>query len=551
MHHDPSSPHPPAEHTPEAIGKWEMLDAQFVNSATHVALLPTNKIFIFGGSSLDPDEFKHPTLPRAEILDLNTSPWQIYPLPCDPMTCDLWCGGHTFLADGRLLFVGGTSYYPPPPDPFYGGLKEAYLLDPFTETWERLDDMQIGRWYPTLIRLADDRVLTLAGLEYRVPTEAPNTNILKNLFELVAKIRERIARVNEVFDPATKRWSRMKGERLLPLYPRMHLLPDGDVFYSGMFNTHFFVPGRFPSARWSPQTEEWREVGGRHREKNREEGISVLLALRPPDYSPQILIAGGGTHNLGRIIMSLLHSVGKDSWSSFFNRLTRVQDSVERIDLSEPSPSWKLMGRMHYPRIHANSVLLPDGNVLVVGGMSRYEGHGTGTHGALDTPSGVLEAEMYDPSTNTWTLMAAQQKPRLYHSTAILLPDGRVISMGSNPRAKMIEKSIEIFSPPYLFRGERPVIRAYPEQISRRGPFSISVDRAREIHRVVLMRPEVLTHVTNTDQRLVELVFRVLDDERLEIEAPPTPAHMPRGYCLLFALNHHGVPSEGKFVKLG
>jgi len=224
---------------------------------------------------------------------------------------------------------------------------------------------------------------------------------------------------------------------------------------------------------------------------------------------------------------------------------------VERIDLSEPSPSWKLMGRMHYPRIHANSVLLPDGNVLVVGGMSRYEGHGTSTHGALDTPSGVLEAEMYDPSTNTWTLMAAQQKPRLYHSTAILLPDGRVISMGSNPRAKMIEKSIEIFSPPYLFRGERPVIRAYPEQISRRAPFSISVDRAREIHRVVLMRPEVLTHVTNTDQRLVELVFHVLDDERLEIQAPPTPAHMPRGYCLLFALNHHGVPSEGKFVKLG
>src|SRR5688572_5290596 len=164
MMHDDTSSHPPTEGPPGLIGKWEMLGANFINSATHVALLPTNKIFIYGGSSLDPDEFENPSLPRAEMLDMNTSPWQRYSINCEPVTCDLWCGGHTFLSDGKLLFVGGTSYYPPPPDPFYGGLKEAYLFDSFTETWEQLDDMQIGRWYPTLIRLADDRVLTLAGL---------------------------------------------------------------------------------------------------------------------------------------------------------------------------------------------------------------------------------------------------------------------------------------------------------------------------------------------------------------------------------------------------
>jgi len=278
MRHEPHPSPPEAEQAPEVFGTWEMLDVQFLNSATHVALLPTNKIFIFGGSSLDRDEFENPTLPRAEILDMNTSPWQRYTLACDPMTCDLWCGGHTFLADGRLLFVGGTSYYPPVPDPFYGGLKEAYLFDPFSETWERLPDMQIGRWYPTLIRLADDRVLTLSGLEYRMPNDSPETNILKILFELITKFKEYIARVHDVFDPTTKTWSRMKVERVLPLYPRMHLLPDGDAYYSGVFNTHFFTPGRFPSARWSPWTEEWADLGGRHFEKNREEGISALLA---------------------------------------------------------------------------------------------------------------------------------------------------------------------------------------------------------------------------------------------------------------------------------
>jgi hypothetical protein len=546
--HDNSHPSPPEnEQAPEIAGKWEMLETEFVNSATHAALLPTNKIFILGGSSLDPKEFEHPTLPRAEMLDLNTNPWKTYPLNCEPVHCDLWCGGHTFLPDGKLLFVGGTSYYPPVPDPFYGGIREAFLFDPFTETWEQLDDMQVGRWYPTLIRLADDRVLTLSGLEYRAPTSTPEKNTLKIVLALITKMEEYITRVHEVFDPETKTWSRMKGERKIPLYPRMHLLPDGNVFYSGVFNTHFFTPGRYPSALWSQQTEAWTEVGGRHWNKNREEGISILLALRPPDYPAQIMIAGGGTHNLGRIIMSLLHSIGKDSWSNVFSFLTNVQDSVEKIDLSLPAPRWKRMNKMNQRRIHANGVLLPDGNVLVVGGMSSY-GHSAGEHG---THGAVYEAEMYNPSANTWTTMSQQQRPRLYHSTAILLPDARVISMGSNPHTKSIEKTIEIFSPPYLFHGDRPVITDSPEQIAYAQPFTITVNQARHIGQVVLMRPEVLTHVTNTDQRLLELEFHVAHDEKLTIQGPAKASHMPRGYCLLFVLNQDGVPSVGKFLKVG
>jgi len=543
MQHKMPPPIPDSEQVPEVMGKWEMLDAEFLNSATHTALLPTNKIFILGGSSLDRDEFEHPTLPRAEILDMNVSPWKTYPLNCEPMACDLWCGGHTFLADGKLLFVGGTNYYPPPPDPFYGGLKEAFLLDPFTETWERLPDMEVGRWYPTLIRLADERVLTLSGLEYRLPGEPPRKNIIKILIELITKFKERVAHVHEVYNPAAKTWSRMKAEGILPLYPRLHLLPDGDVFYSGIFNTHFLTPGSFPSARWSLGTEQWSDLGGRHWEKNREEGISVLLALRPPDFKPQVLIAGGGTHNVGRILMSLLHSIGKDSWASFFHFLTEVQDSVERIDLSAPTPRWEESAAMHHARVHANGVLLPDGNVLVVGGMASYD-HGSDTHSA------VLEAEMYDPSVNTWTRMAAQQRPRVYHSTAILLPDGRVISMGSNPRSKMIERSIEIFSPPYLFRGERPTIMECPEQITHNQPFHVTVDQAHHIGQVVLMRLEVLTHVTNTDQRLLELTFRAMNDEQLEVQGPLNAAHVPRGYCLLFVLDHDYIPSVGKFVRV-
>ncbi|HEX5840560.1 MAG TPA: galactose oxidase early set domain-containing protein, partial [Anaerolineales bacterium] len=139
---------------------------------------------------------------------------------------------------------------------------------------------------------------------------------------------------------------------------------------------------------------------------------------------------------------------------------------------------------------------------------------------------------------------------RLYHSTALLLPDGRVLSMGSNPGEKQIERTIEVFSPPYLFRGERPVFDQLPEQITYNQPFRIDVDHAQPIQQVVLMRPEVVTHVTNTDQRLLELEFETTGGSTLEVAGPPTPAHMPRGWCLLFVLNKDSIPSIGKFVKI-
>jgi hypothetical protein len=146
--------------------------------------------------------------------------------------------------------------------------------------------------------------------------------------------------------------------------------------------------------------------------------------------------------------------------------------------------------------------------------------------------------------------MASPQRPRLYHSTALLLPDGRVASLGGNPSSQVIERSIEIFSPPYLFRGERPEIAECPSQISFGQLFQVRVQAARPPAQVVLMRPQVTTHVTDTDQRLLELEIQSRQGETLEINGPHSRAHMPEGWCLLFVLDDEGVPSEGKFVKV-
>lgn len=512
---------------PKEVGQWKMVcDAEFEGSPTHVALLHTNKIFAYGGSSLDESTLQSP--PPAEILDLETL--TVSKLPMDRVQGDLWCGGHTFLEDGKLLMVGGTQYYPKRLG-LFGGLNQAYTLDPETEKWTRLDDMQLGRWYPTLLRLADNSVLTIGGLKDKFP--------------------EFWVRLQEVYR-AGRGWQPMAHKKLFPLYPRLHLLPDGNVFYSGVFNTHFFMPKAFPSALWNYQTRQWQPWGGNHIEYRREEGMSLLLALRPPDYQAEVLVAGGGDHNKYRTLLDLFNQFGA---GKLLARLphNRALDSAERIDLSRGNPIWQRDSTMCSPRIHAVGVLLPDGQVLAVGGMSHHSHYTTKEdfeNQDLANKMGVLHPEMYNPATKRWTWMAPQQRPRLYHSTALLLPDGRVISMGSNPYANIIEKSIEIYTPPYLHRGDRPVIIEHPAQLSYNQTFTLRVNQSRQISQVVLMHPEVLTHVTNTDQRLLELEFKVLNDETLEVQGPLNAAHMPQGFSLLFVLNNDGVPAIGKFVKV-
>jgi hypothetical protein len=515
------------------------LEAVFEGAATHAALLPTNQVFAYGGSALDKNRFEDP--PPAELLDLDSM--QTRKVPMAGVDCDLFCCGHTFLPNGRLILAGGTSCYPPTPDPFYGGIRQAFLYDPFAESWQRLPDMQEGRWYPTLIRLADNTVLTFSGLQYRDPKEiVSKKGLLRLLWEAVSKIKEYLVPIHEVYDPEQGAWAALPEQGRLPLYPRLHLLPDGDVFYSGVFNTHYFTPGRYPSARWRREARRWTPEGGRHHHKNREEGISLLLALRPPDYAARVLVAGGGQHNGGRALALLLHQAGKDSWAELLSFLSTAVNSVEMIDLSEPEPRWKLKSPMNTRRIHANGVLLPDGQVLVVGGMP---GHGHGHSGAP-----VLPAELYDPQNDRWTRLASPRRPRLYHSTALLLPDARVISMGGNPHGGVIEPYIEIFSPPYLFRGPRPALLEAPAQIPYGQTFQVRVQAARPTAQVVLMRPQVTTHVTDTDQRLLELMIRARDGETLEVMSPLDRAQMPEGYCLLFILDDDGVPSVGKFLKV-
>jgi hypothetical protein len=218
--------------------------------------------------------------------------------------------------------------------------------------------------------------------------------------------------------------------------------------------------------------------------------------------------------------------------------------TTEIIDLSAPAPQWRYGPAMSQPRIEMNATLLPSGHVLALGGSARDE----------DAATASLNAELYDPATNTFSSAGANVFPRLYHSNALLLPDATVALVGSNPTPGIYEQHIEIYSPAYLFNAAgglatRPSVTGVSPTITYGGTFQVQTPDAADIASVVLMRPGAPTHAFDMDQRLVRASYTV-GNGVLNVTAPPNGNVAPPGYYMLFILNSAGVPSIARFMQL-
>jgi YVTN family beta-propeller protein len=211
---------------------------------------------------------------------------------------------------------------------------------------------------------------------------------------------------------------------------------------------------------------------------------------------------------------------------------------------------------MHLPRQDHNTLALPNGQVMVVGGNQLG--------GFCNDEAASYAPEIWDPSTGNWTLLGAQQHPRQYHSTAVLLPDGRVWSGGQGYATVVstqvalcsYQNNAEIFSPPYLFNSDgsladRPLISAAPERIEHGQSFQVTTDDAAAIGSISLIRLSTATHATNFSQRFLPLVFRRANGNLLEVDAPLNPNIAPAGYYMLFLLNERGTPSVSRIIKVG
>jgi hypothetical protein len=219
-----------------------------------------------------------------------------------------------------------------------------------------------------------------------------------------------------------------------------------------------------------------------------------------------------------------------------------AEASTYVLDMTEPSPGWRQTADMAFPRAYHTLTVLPDGNVLVTGGGVTTEGK--------DVSAAVYEAELWSPAAETWQTMAAMQVPRLYHSTALLLPDGRVAVAGSGDSyGGPDQTTAEFYSPPYLFHGARPAIESAPSEIPYGAIFAVGLDDDSPVGSVALVRPGAVTHQFDEDQRYLSLAFQQ-SGSTLSLEAPTSATLAPPGYYMLFVLNAAGVPSVAHWVRL-
>jgi hypothetical protein len=461
---------------------------------------------------------------------------------------DLFCTDLTMLADGRILIAGGTDWYIEPEilnRAEHGlhlglteleGLRSSQIFDPATNTFTSVGDMKFGRWYPELVVLPDGKVLAAGGV-----TKLIKATQLSNV------------RRTETYDPATGAWTEnytgLQSENSLPTSARLHLTPNGKVFYAGTGQTFDPNGQAIDEAMWAlqqffdPVTSTW-QVTGVAPLGARGGAFEVALPMEPP-YDTMRILSFGGT--LG------------PSPSSYVGVPLATITTVDKAG----TVTNELAAKMNRGRWFPSGVALPDGTIFAVNGADKDGVLLPGTEAPVHIP------EIYDPEADRWTDMAPAQRDRTYHNSALLLPDGRVLVGGHHPIAALYgavhdlapgvlanndsDSSFEIFSPPYLFRGERPVISDVQSGVAWGGSFDIVTPQAGDIESVTLMRLPSPQHVNDSDQRTLRLAFEAHGD-RLRAVAPPDGVAAPPGYYYLFvnrSSEKGPIPSVARIVRVG
>jgi galactose oxidase len=304
----------------------------------------------------------------------------------------------------------------------------------------------------------------------------------------------------QIWNPSTNTWRNLTGAQLMQtLYPMMFLAPNGEVFNAGPDQT-----SRYLNTGGSGS---WTVVGNFNYSGTRDYGSAVI-------YDGKVLIVGGD---------------GSGSGSA--------TNTAEVIDLNASSPKWSYTGSLAYARRQLNLTLLADGKVLASGGSGGF--------GFDNQNNPVYAAEMWDPATGQWTTMDSITVYRGYHSTALLLPDGRVVSAGG----EYTGASAEVYSPPYLFKGARPSITSGPSRVKYAQKFFVGTPDATSIGQVTSIRLGSVTHAFNQSQLLVHLRFTQASGG-LNITAPANGNLAPPGYYMLFLVNSNGVPSVAKIIQI-
>lgn len=514
----------------------------------------------------------------------------------------LFCSDVVALADGSILAAGGTDYYFEPGVegiPFgvteLEGLKAARIFDPATNTWSQSGNMSFGRWYPTMVTLADGDVFIASGV----------TKLIKPVYPQDPINSGRNVVQTETYDPCSGLWSQnpSTADRSLPLYPRLHLLPNGHVLYNGGGQSFNPAGEGYDQALWNivsaydPETQTWTDLGyaGLPLRLN-EAGLGALTTtLNATNFNQDQLqrLVGEVSANPAGLLEEVTQAevsptaveqaVGAGMRGSTFSAMLPLRPDengeyhvaefltaggvptyvvagspggyfptdMSRIDTvtvngDDMRYESRVTGPLNQPRWYGQSVAMPDGSVMVFSG-------GTRDHVAIPGLEGAIrQAERFDPQTETWQRMASGNRMRTYHNTEVLMPDGRVLVGGHAPINTAYlshisledfgfapndgrDPSFEIYTPPYALRDDRPVIRRAPTELSADGSsFKIQVTLPNRVDEVMLIRRTATTHVVDGDQRSVVLPIVQRRGANLTVRMPDNKAVVPAGPYMLF-----------------
>ncbi|MFO0968645.1 MAG: galactose oxidase-like domain-containing protein [Gemmataceae bacterium] len=506
------------------VGEWSpVLDKKnsgWTVVAIHAAMLHTGKVLVWPRIQLDGEVTKEnpkphsktPLRPKAEGYPHLWDPAH----PMDKMVetagppYNIFCSGHAFLPDGRLFVAGGHMWAN------FWGDGRVTIYDPAKNTWTSgLPAMNLPRWYPSCVTLASGDILVEGGTYYSDPVKV---NRLPQVWLTRGDLKKPWRDLTNIPDDDI-------APGIVPFYPFLHVAPNGKVFRAGP-NTKTGYMDTAGAGKWEP-------VGDRTFERDRDYGSSVMY------QQGKVLAVGGGFPPTA---------------------------SAEVIDLNNTRPVWQHPADVVSPPAHERH---HSGrrHVFVSGGaeqrnfMIKDTKTGKVSGPSLnDATAAVLNTELWNPHTERWIPMAAQSVPRLYHSTALLLPDGKVLSAGGGEPGGDTAKGFgpsypnaQIFSPPYLFRGPRPVVTSAPAAVKYGQQFEVKTPDAAHIRRsdgVTWIRLGSATHARNFDQRLVYPAYYPTAGS-VFVTAPPSPSMAPPGHYMLFILNDKGVPSMAKIIQIG
>ena len=488
----------------------------------------------------------------------NISPYA----PADPENNDgdLFCSDQVILADGRVLAVGGTDYYGEIAPPAAGlpglggipgtnysvieleGLKNARIFDPATNAWTQSGSMKFGRWYPSLVTLPDGNVFVASGV----------TKLVKPIYPDRPLDSGTNVKQTETYDLKAGTWSLNKAgsEKSLPLFPRLHLLPDGHVYYDA--NGQAFNPfgQSIDEVLWNmassydPATQTWNDLGipgtGSLFPGFRGSTFSSMLPLTAPYDKASFLTAGGVIGTTPGSYVPVADS-----------RVTTVSLAGGKESLTTRST-----GALNRARWYGTGVALPTGQVMVFSGATLDEVDAPGT----GTP--IRNAEIFTPDGSgggTWSDAGLANRGRTYHNNAILLPDGSVLVGGHAPipfnytaikfqpqglglSNQYHDASFEVYRPPYLdpSRGPRPTISGAPKTVHPGTSFRIKTPDAADVESVVLVRNTAQTHLIDGDQRTVVLPISKRGAGGLTVDLTENGNVVPPGPYMLF-LNKKGA----------